>query len=133
MNNILHEVWAGVQAYVDNIVCGARSLPDFLDKPRVLFEIFLHYIISIKPTKSFLNYLNIRLLGQRVNFLRLIIFNKKLRAICLFAYPDILGALKYYLSLTEYLQSYIHFYAQLAAPLQELKTLLLRHAPIAGQ
>lgn len=133
IDNILREVRAWARAYVDDIVCGAKSLPDLLNKLQVLFDIFLHYKISIKPTKSFLNYPDIGLLGQRVNSLGLNIFDEKLRAIRLLAYPDTLGALEYYLSLTGYLQSYIHFYAHLAAPLQELKTSLLRHAPVAGQ
>ena len=73
------------------------------------------------------------LLGQRVNSLGLTTSDEKLKAICLLAYPDTLGVLEYYLGLTGYLRSYIHFYAQLAAPLQELKTLLFRRAPVAGQ
>ena len=99
----------------------------------MLFDIFLHYNISIKLTKSFLNYPDVVLLGQGINSLGLTTFDKKLKAIQLLAYPDTLGALEYYLGLTGYLQSYIHFYAQLAAPLQKLKTSLLHHAPVAGQ
>ena len=74
-----------------------------------------------------------RLLGQRVNSLGLTTSDKRLKAICLLAYPNTWGVLEYYLGLTRYLQNYIYFYAQLVAPLQELKTFLLRHAPIAGQ
>ena len=133
IDNILHQVRAWARAYVDDIVCDAKSLHDLLDKLRVLFEIFLHYNISIKPTKSFLNYPDVRLLGQRVNSLGLNTSDEKLKVIHLFTYPDTLGALEYYLGLTGYLRSYIHFYAQLAAPLQELKTSLLCHAPVAGQ
>lgn len=98
----------------------------------MLFEIFLYYNISIKLTKSFLNYLDVRLFGQRVNFFGLTTSDKKLKAICLLAYSDTLRALKYYLGLTEYLQNYIYFYAQLAMPLQKLKTLLFCHTPVAG-
>ena len=98
-----------------------------------MFDIFLHYNISIKPTKSYLNYPNVGLLGQQVNSLDLTTSEEKLRAIRLLTYPDTLGALEYYLGLIRYLQNYIHFSAQLAAPLQALKTSLLRHAPIRGQ
>ena len=133
INNILRGVRAWVQAYVNNIVCDAKSLLDLLDKLRVLFEIFLCYNILIKLTKSFLNYPDVGLLGQRVNSLRLTTSEEKLKTIRLLTCPHMLGALEYYLSLTGYLRSYIHFYAQLAAPLQKLKTLLLRHAPVAGQ
>ena len=69
IDNILCEVRAWAQAYVDDIVCGAKSLPDLLSKLRVLFDIFLRYNILIKPTKSFLNYPDVGLLGQKVNSL----------------------------------------------------------------
>ena len=133
IDNIFREVQAWAQAYVDDIVCGAKSLPDLHSKLQMLFDIFLRYNISIKPTKSFLNYPDVGLLGQRVNSLGLTTSNKKLKAIWLLAYPDTLGALGYYLGLIRYLRSYIYFYAQLAAPIQKLKTSLFRHAPVAGQ
>lgn len=78
--------------------------------------------ISIKPTKSYFNYSNVRLLDQQVNFLGLTTSDKKLKAVRLLDYPKTLGALEYYLGLTEYLKSYIYFYAQLALLLQALKT-----------
>lgn len=81
----------------------------------------------------FLNYPDVGLLKQSVNSLALTTFDKKLRAICLLAYLDTLGALEYYLGLIGYLQNYIYFYAQLAALLQEFKTLLFCYAPILGQ
>lgn len=133
IDNILREVRAWVRIYVDDIVYNARSLPDLLDKLQVLFEIFLHYNISIKPIKSFLNYPDVWLFRQRVNSLGLITSDEKLKAIHLLAYPNTLEALEYYLGLTGYLRNYIHFYAQLATPLQQLKTLFLRHPPVAGQ
>ena len=123
--------WA--RAYVDNIICEARSLSDLLEKLRVLFDIFLEYNISIKPTKSFHNYPNIGLLGQQVISLGLTTSEEKLWAIKHLTYPETLGALKYYLGLSGYLRNYIHFYAQLTIPLQAFKTFLLRVAPVSGQ
>ena len=133
IDNILRKVQAWVRAYVDDIVCSAKLLSNLLSKLQVLFDIFLRYNILIKPTKFFLNYPDVELLEQKVNSLGLTTSDEKLKAIRLLAYLDTLGALEYYLGLTGYLQSYIHFYAQLAAPLQKLKTLLLHHAPVAGQ
>lgn len=132
IDNILREVRAWARAYIDDIICGAKLLPDLLNKFQVLFEIFLRYNISIKLTKSFLNYPDVGLFGQKVNSLGLTTSDEKLKAIRLLTYSDTLGALEYYLSLTGYLQCYIHFYAQLAALLQEFKTSLLHHAPVAG-
>lgn len=129
---ILHNIWAWAQAYIDNIVCRAKSFLDLLDKLHTLFEIFHTYNISISPIKSYLNYLNVVLLGQQVDSLGFTTLEQKLKAIKLFIYSNTLGALNYYLGLTGYLRSYIHFYAQLAALFQALKTTLLQEIPLAG-
>ena len=123
--------WA--QAYVNDIICEAKSLTDLLQKLRIFFDIFFEYNISIKPTKSFLNDPDVGILGQQVNSLGLTTSEEKLRAVRHLTYPETLGALEYYLGLTGYLRNYIHFYAQLATPLQAVKTSLLRDAPISGQ
>ena len=133
INNILRDVRDWARAYIDDIICGGSSLKDLLHKLRILFEIFLRYNISIKPTKSYLNYPDVGFLGQQVNFLGLTALDKKLKAIRLLHYPETLEALEYYLGLTGYLRSYIHFYTQLASPLQALKTRLLKGAPETGQ
>ena len=64
IDNILRDVRDWARAYIDDIICGGSSLDNLLHKLRILFEIFLHYNISIKPTKSYLNYPNVGLLGQ---------------------------------------------------------------------
>lgn len=117
IDNILQNIRAWAWAYIDDIICKAKSFSNLLKKLHILFDIFLEYNISIKPTKSFLNYLDIGFLGQRVNFLGLTTSEEKLWAIKRLTYPKIMGALKYYLKLTGYLHNYIHFYAQLATPL----------------
>lgn len=59
--------------------------------------------------------------------------DEKLKAICLLRYLETLRALEYYLGLTGYLRFYIHFYTQMASPLQAFKTRLLKGAPDSGQ
>lgn len=110
INNILKKAHTWARAYVDDIICGAMSLSDLLEKLRILFDIFLKYNISIKLSKSFLNYPNVRLLGQKVSSLGLTTSEEKLRAIKLVNYPKTLDAFEYYLRLTGYLRNYIHFY-----------------------
>ena len=110
IDNILHNVRDWARAYINNIICCGTSLEDLLHKLCILFEIFLYYNISIKPTKSYLNYPDVGLLGQRVNSLGLTTSDEKLKAVCLLRYLETLGALEYYLGLTGYLKSYIHFY-----------------------
>ncbi len=63
-----------------------------------------------------------------MNSLGLTTAKDKLKAIQLLCYPNTLGALEYYLGLTDYLQSYVHFYAQLAESLQTLKITMLKAA-----
>lgn len=94
---------------MDDIICRVKSLLDLLKKLCIFFDIFFEYNISIKPTKSFFNYPNIRLLGQGVNSLGFITSEKKLRAIKHFIYLETLGALTYYFGLTGFLRNYIHF------------------------
>lgn len=103
IDNILRDIRAWARAYVDDIICSTRSLSDLIQKLRILFKIFLEYNILIKPTKSYLNYPDVGLLGQRVKFPSLTTFVEKLKAIQLLVYPDMLGALEYYLDLTSYL------------------------------
>lgn len=62
IDNILWDVYTSARAYVDDIICRAESLPDLLKKLCILFDIYFEYNISIKPSKSFLNYSNIGLL-----------------------------------------------------------------------
>lgn len=83
--------------------------------------------------KFHLNYSDITLPEQLINSLELFISKEKLKAVRLLKYPKILRALEYYLGLTGYLRSYIDYYAQLASPLQALKTSFLKKTPESGQ
>lgn len=84
IDNILRAVYIWARAYVDNIICRAKSLDDLLLKLCILFKIFMAYNISIKLIKTFFNYPDVRLLGQEVNTLDLTIAKEKLDAIRLF-------------------------------------------------
>lgn len=64
IDNILRDVRDWARAYIDDIICNGSSLDNLLRKFRALFEIFLHYNISIKPTQLYLNYPDIGLLSQ---------------------------------------------------------------------
>ena len=88
--NILRRVKDWARAYVADIIYAAKSLDNLHFKQRMLFEIFVANKISIKPTKLFLNYLDVGLLGQCVNFLGLTTAKKKLQAIKLLTHPETL-------------------------------------------
>lgn len=78
INNILYKIKDLACAYIDNIICSIKFLNDLFSKLCILFKNFVAYKISIKPTKSFLNYPDVGLLGQRVNSLDLTTATKKL-------------------------------------------------------
>lgn len=63
IDKILQGLFIWAQAYIDNIICKARSFSDLLKKLRIQINIFFKYNISIKSTKSFLNYPNVGLQG----------------------------------------------------------------------
>ena len=109
IDNILRHIREWARTYVDDIVCG--GLANLLTKLCVFFDIFLRYNILIQLTKSYLNYPDVALLGQHINFLGLSTSEEKLKAVCLLKYPKTLEALEYYLGLTGYLRFYIHYYA----------------------
>lgn len=71
------------------------------------------------------------MLSQHVNSLGLTTTEDKLAAIAAIEYPLTLRDLEHFLSLTDYLCSSIYCYAQIATPLQDLKTLFLKPALIA--
>ena len=95
----------------------------------MLFQLFIEYNITVSPSKTFLGYLDVQLLGRKVNSFGLISLEDKLKAIAQLQYPTTLRDLEHYLGLTGYLRQYVYFYAQLSRELQDLKTLMLKESP----
>lgn len=129
---ILRAIKDFAQAYIDDIVVGSDSFQKHLYHLRKLFQILVEYNISISPSKTFLGYPNVNLLGRHVDSLGMATAEDKLKAISKLNYPTTLGDLEHYLGLTGYLRSSVHYYAQLAEPLQKLKTMLLKDGPTKG-
>ena len=117
---------------MDNIVTGGVTLDQHLADIRELFATLVKWNVSLAPAKTFLGYPDVQLLGQRVNSLGLTTAIEKLAAIAKIQYPLTVSDLEHFLGLTGYLRSYVHYYAQLARPLQDLKTQQLKLAPVKG-
>ena len=92
------------QAYIDDIVSGAQSFDEYIRDLRRLFTILVKFNVSISPTKTYLGYPDISLLGQKVNSFGLVTAEEKLRAISNLIYLVTLGDLEHYLGLTGYLR-----------------------------
>lgn len=117
---------AFAKAFVDDIIVFSRSLQEHLDHLRQIFELFRARRVSLSPTKSFIGYPSVTLLGQRVDGLGMSTSKEKIQAITNLRFPETLRELEIFLGLTGWLRSSIPSYAQLANPLQERKTLLTK-------
>ena len=120
--------YAFARAYIDDVVIASHSMKEHLHHLRSIFQFFTKLGIAIKPTKAFLGYSDVNLLGQRVNSLGLSTSEEKLKAIAGLKFPSTLADLEHYLGLTGYLRNYIYYYAGIAKPLQDLKTALLKNS-----
>ena len=93
---------------------------------RKIFDILRANNISIKFTKSFIEYSSISFLEQHVNSFELVTNDQKLKAIAKLTFPTTLRQLETYLRLTNWFREYIEGYAAKSKSLQERKTNLLK-------
>ena len=120
------------RAYVDDIVIFSRTLEEHLSHLRQVFGKLVDVNVSIKPTKAFIGYPSVQLLGQKVDSFGLSTSEEKLRAIAKLQFPRTLRQLETYLGLTGWMREYVPFYAGVSKPLQKRKTALLKPAPKEG-
>ena len=121
------------KGYVDDIVIFSKTLAEHISHLRQVFALFQRVRVALKPSKSFLGYPNVQLLGQRVDSFGLSTPSERLAAISKLKFPHTLAALETYLGMTGYLRNYIAWYAQIARPLQDRKTELLKPSPKGGR
>ena len=114
------------KAFVDDIIIFSRTLQEHLSHLRQIFELFRSKRVSLSPTKSFIGYPSVILLGQRVDELGMSTSQEKIQAITSLRFPETLRDLEIFLGLTGWLRSSIPRYAQLATLLQERKIMLIK-------
>ena len=120
------------RAYIDDIVIFSHNLKDHIQHLREVFGILKENNISVKPTKAYIGYPSVRLLGRKVDSLGLATTEDKLAAIAKLRFPTTLRQLETYLGLTGWLRDYVEHYSKISEPLQLRKTTLLKGAPVAG-
>ena len=121
---ILRPLRAFTRAFVDDIVVFSHTLEDHLRYLNELFQLLRSKGVSLAPTKSYLGYPSVTLLGQRVDSLGITTAEEKIQAITALKFPGTLRELETFLGLTGWLRSSIPRYAQRAQPLQDRKTRL---------
>src|SRR5438270_7509489 len=117
---------------MDDIIIYGKTLQEHLQQLHDIFAVIQRLRIHLKPTKTYLGYLNIQLLGQYVDVLGLTTAQDKIEVITKLEFPWTLQEVKVYLGLTGWLRNYVEKYAQKAAPLQHRKTRMLENAPVKG-
>lgn len=126
INRVLRVFRAFVKTYVNDIVVFNHSLKKHLRHLIQVFALFDKLNIALKSSKTYLNYLTISLLDQKINRFELFTVTKKLVAILRLKFSTILKDFETYLRLTEWLRDYVSFYAQKADVLRKRKTMLLK-------
>lgn len=121
---LLRPLRAFVRAFVDDIIIFSRTLAEHESHLRQLFQLLREKRASLAPTKSFLGFPSVTLLGQRVDSLGMSTSEDKIKAITALRFPASLRDLEIFLGLTGWLRNSIPRYAQRAQPLQERKTAL---------
>ena len=114
------------KAYVDDIIIFSHTLEDHLRHLRQIFDLFRQRRVSLSPTKSFIGYPSVTLLGQRVDGLGLSTSQEKIAAIAALDFPSTLRDLEIFLGLTGWLRQSIPRYAQRADALQKRKVMLTK-------
>ena len=99
------------KGYVDDIVIFSKTLQEHILHLRQVFTLFQRVGIALKPSKSFMVYPNVQLLGQRVDSFGLSTPHERLAAISKLKFPLTLAALETYLGMIGYLRNYIAWYA----------------------
>lgn len=123
-NAMLRPLREFVRAFVNDIIIFSRTLNEHESHLRQLFQLLRKRRASLAPSKSFLRFPSIMLLGQRVDSLGMSTSKEKIKAITALRFPYSLRDLEIFLGLTGWLRNSIPRYAQRAQPLQERKTAL---------
>ena len=125
INRLLRSYRLFAKAYVNDIVIHSSILQEHFAHLKLIFDMLNDNNIFIKSKKAFINYLIVHLLNQKVDFLELVIVEKKLKTTSRLSFFITLQLLETYLELTSWLRDYVSWYAEVAKSLQILKTELL--------
>ena len=120
------------RGYIDDFVIASGSVDEHIRDLRLVFGVMRELNIMLAPTKAFIGFPSVRLLGQKVDGLGMTTPEDKLVAIRELDFPRSLKELETYLGLVGCFRHYIRSYADIVRPLQDRKTALLKGSPKSG-
>jgi hypothetical protein len=107
MDRLLWKHAAYCRAFIDDVVIYSDTLEDHIHHLRTIFKLFRSKNIAISPTKSYIGYPNVQLLGFRVDGLGLSTTADRVAAFKNLAFPRQLKALEQYIGSTGFLRHLI--------------------------
>lgn len=117
------------QAYIDDITIYSKSLDKHIDDLIRVYNVLNSKRVSLSLVKTFISFLSITLLSQRINALGLTTYEQKIATVTRLSFPKSLSDLKHFLSLIGYLRYTIPFYLDVVEPLEARKTAMLKSRP----
>ena len=110
-----------VKIYIDDIIIFSRILEKHVTYLRQIFDKFVQFNIFIKFIKTFIDYLFVQLLDQKIDFYTLFTNEKKLKTIFKFQFSRIFRQLKTYLNLIDWFKKYLSYYVDVSKIFQKKK------------
>ena len=101
------------KAFINDIIIFSNNVEQYKQYLKTIFQLFLSKNIAISPTKLYIVYLDVELLGFRVNSLGLTTTKERVVAFYNLAFLDSLKALEQYLGTSSFLQYLILYFAKL--------------------
>ena len=132
IDHILRDFRDFCRVYVDDILIASKDATAHETHLRLVFGRLQQYNIALSPTKSYIGFPCIKLLGHKVDAFGVATPEERIKAILQLKFPTTLRDLETYLGLTGAFRQYIEGYSWKIEPLQQRKTFLLKTAPNKG-
>lgn len=110
-------LWLFALVYIDDIVVFSKLWEEHLNHLDVVLGAIAKTGVTLAPSKCFIGYSSILLLGQKVSCLGLSTHREKVQAIVDLEHPTSVSDLQKFLGMVVYFSQYIPYYSFIAAPL----------------
>jgi hypothetical protein len=128
MEHIMRDL-SFVRVYVDDFIIYSNSLAEHKQHLTAVFERLDGLRFSLNLKKCFIGYPSATILSQHVDAFGLATTSERMAAVLDLKFPRNAAQLETYIGAVGYLRDKVPYFAQVAAPLQDLKTALLKEAP----
>lgn len=126
-------LWRFVLVYIDDIIIYSRTVEEHFEHLRTILRLLENSGVTLSLTKCFFLQPSIKALGRHVSRLGIATLEDKVEAIRALEFPKNLRGVEHVIGLFGYYRQYIPYFADIIAPLQELKKIGFKDAPRKGK